>query len=84
MYKTFLSRYSDTDVWNSLSSGVQTKYVYVGRGVVKVTKDTKLETLIDKIMTTSSVAVSGSTNNIATGQVMYSADPPLVVDLVPG
>ena len=59
----------ETDVWNSLISTVDTKYVFIGRGVLKFTEYTRLETLIDTITKTIAVVVSSSTRSLSTKQV---------------
>ena len=65
----YLYSTKETDVWNSLISTVDTKYVFIGRGVLKFTEYTRLETLIDTITKTIAVVVSSSTRILSTKQV---------------
>ena len=67
MYYSYSTK--ETDVWNSLISTVDTKYVFIGRGVLKFTEYTRLETLIDTITKTIAVVVSSSTRSLSTKQV---------------
>ena len=48
---------------------VNTDYVFISRGVVKFTENSRLDTLLDAITTT--IAVASTTRSVETGQVLY-------------
>ena len=50
---------------------VNTDYVFISRGVVKFTENSRLDTLLNTITTTIAVAVASSTRSVETGQVLY-------------
>ena len=59
----------ETDIWTSLLSDVGTEYAFIGRGLIELTNDAKLETLLDTLTKTVAVAVSSSTRRSDTRQV---------------
>ena len=67
-----MSSVKETDVWNDLISRVRTTYVFIGRGVLKFTEFTQLESLVDVINQTMSVVVSSATKDLHTGQVIVT------------
>lgn len=68
--------YSNTeaDIWNQMISKVQTKYVYIGRNVIRFTWFDRLERLVRQINNINAYVVSSSFRALRSGKVSIVGD----------
>jgi len=69
MLSSILYSEAESSIWRNLIDRVQTKYVYIGRNVIKFTWFDRLERLVREIGNLEASVVSGAYRTLVSGVV---------------
>jgi len=64
---------AEPDIWNNLVTKVKTKYVYIGRNVIKFTWHDRLERLVREINNLEASVVASSYRTLQSGVVRHES-----------